>query len=279
MKIDMNTKIIEVTAGNLQEHPQVICFINPKHQYYPLKIEWLQDRFREGLRIKLLYIEEEKRPVGFIEYVPGEKCWRAVSAEGYTFIHCLWTNGKKFQHQGLGAQLLAEVEKDSKGTAGIAVLTSDASFMAGRELFLKNGYNLVQEDGKEQLLVKKNTGSGLEERAEDEKRAEQGLPEAAGAPPVPSINDWRSELARYTGLFMVYSMQCPWVARFIEEVKPVLAEYKLNPEIIQLKKAEEAQRAPSLYGVFSLIRDGRLLADRYISTTRFRNILKKEYGR
>lgn len=131
----MDLKIIEVTAGNFRDHPQLICFINQKHKYYPLKVEWLKSRFGEGLRIKLLYIEGEKRPVGFIEYVPGEMCWRAVSAEGYTFIHCLWTSGKKYQHQGLGARLLAEVENDAVGTAGVAVLTNDASFMAGSELF------------------------------------------------------------------------------------------------------------------------------------------------
>lgn len=77
---------------------------------------------------------------------------------------------------------------------------------------------------------------------------------------------------------MVYSRQCPWVARFMEEVKPVLSGYKLEPEIIEFTTAGEAQRAPSLYGVFSLINDGRLLADRNISVTRFRNILKKEFG-
>ena len=96
------------------------------------------------------------------------------------------------------------------------------------------------------------------------------------AGPLPSFNNWESELKKYRGLTILYSKQCPWVARFMEEVKPILDEKGLDPKIIELKNAAEAQKAPSVYGVFNLIYDGRLLADRYISTTRFLNIVKNE---
>ena len=62
--------IQRVTESNLLQHPQAICFINPKHPEYHLKVDWLKERFREGMVIKLLYLEGEKRPAGFIEYVP-----------------------------------------------------------------------------------------------------------------------------------------------------------------------------------------------------------------
>lgn len=250
----MKSKIIEVTPENIQDHPQIICFINPKHPSYNHKIAWFQKRFEEGLRIKLLYLEGEKKPIGFIEYIPGEQCWRPVNAEGYTFIHCLWTNGKKFQHQGLGEQLVNEVEKNAKGTKGVAVITSKKAFMATSELFLKMGYESVESSGKEQLLVK---------RFEDT--------------PVPTIRDWQAELTKHTdGLTILYSKQCPWVARFIDEVQPLLTEKGITATITEITSAEQAQNAPSLYGTFALIWNGKLLADRYISLTRFKNILKKD---
>ncbi len=249
----LETKIVQVTADNISEHPQAICFINPKHQFYYKKVDWLKEQFKNGLKIKLLYIEGEKRPAGFIEYVPGEHCWRPVSAKGYMFIHCLWTNGKKYQRQGLGRILLNEVEKDARHESGVAVVTSDESFMAKKELFLKSGYEVLSESGKEQLMVKK---------------FREGL--------LPTINDWKGELQKYRNLTIVYSKQCPWVARFIEEVKPIFEKEKLEPVIIEFESAEQAQSAPSLYGAFNLIYNGRLLADRYISTTRFLNIVKKE---
>ena len=251
--MNLKTNIVEVSADNISQHPQAICFINPKHEFYHKKIDWLKEQSENGLKIKLLYLEVEKQPIGFIEYVPGEYCWRSVDAKGYMFIHCLWTNGKKYQHRGLGTQLIEEVEKDAKGMSGVAVVASYKSFMANKDIFMKNGYSIVSESGKEQLIAK---------------RFKDG--------PLPSINNWESQLRQYQGLAIVYSKQCPWVARFIGEVGPILKENNLNPQIVELKNAAEAQKAPSLYGVFNLIYNGKLLADRYISTTRFKNIVKKE---
>ncbi|MBN1797880.1 MAG: GNAT family N-acetyltransferase [Spirochaetales bacterium] len=251
----MNIKpsIIEVTEKNLSEYPQVICYINPRHEHYHLKIEWLKQRFKEGLKVNLLYLESEKKPVGFIEYVPAEYCWRAVTAQGYMFIHCLWTYGKKYQHQGLGRILLEQAEKAAASMLGVAVVTSDNAFMAHKSIFLKNGYTVAAESGKDQLLVKQlRTG------------------------PPPSIRDWRAELVKYQDLTIIYSRQCPWVARFAEEIKSVLEKEKLNVAIIEIQTAAQAQAAPSVYSVFNVIHKGRLLADRYISVTRFLNIMKKE---
>jgi len=134
--MNLETNIVEVRIDNITDFPQAICFINPKHRLYQKKVDWLKEQFKNGLKIKLLYIESEKKPTGFIEYVPGEHCWRSVNAKGYMFIHCLWTNGKKYQHQGLGSLLIKEVEKDAKDMMGVAVITSDKSFMSKKEIFL-----------------------------------------------------------------------------------------------------------------------------------------------
>lgn len=249
----LNYSFVEVSRDNLDQYPQVICFINAKHPLHHLKLDWLQTQFDKGLRIKLLFLEGEKKPVGFVEYTRGEECWRAVDAAGYIFIHCLWTNGKKLQHQGLGTALLNEVEHDAAGTSGVVLVTSDKGFMADRSLFLKNGYELVDSSGKEQLLVKRFSNSK-----------------------APRFFDWEIRLKEIQELTILYSRQCPWVARFIEEVQEVLNEYSLKPVIRELKTAQEAQSAPSVNTSFNLIYKGKLLADRYISVTRFRNIVKKE---
>jgi hypothetical protein len=249
----LRTNIVNVTASNIAEHPGTICFINPKHESFQQKVNWLEEQFKNGLQIKLLYLEGEKKPVGFIEYVPGEFCWRSISAKGYMFIHCLFTNGKKHQHQGLGRLLLEEAEKDAQQMLGVAVVTSDKSFMSTKNFFIKNGYKIESESGKDQLLVKQFTEG-----------------------PLPKINNWEKELEKYKGLHMVYSRQCPWVARFVEEVKPFLEQENLGPKFTELDTPAKAQSAPSLYSVFNLIYNGKILADRYISTTRFKNIIKKD---
>ena len=246
-----DTNLVDVTAANIGEHPQAICFINPKHEHFHHKVDWLKQQFKNGLKIKLLYRAGEKRAAGFIEYIPGEHCWRGVKAAGYLFIHCLWTHGKERQHQGLGALLIGAVEAEAKAMLGVCVLTSDKSFMVRRDIFLKLGYHVAAESGNEQLLLKQFK-----------------------AGPKPVLLKPQPETGK--GLAIIYSRQCPWVARFVEELKPILNKLNLPLAFTELKTPAQAQNAPCAYGVFNLLYDGRLLADRYISTTRFLNILKAE---
>ncbi|SHE96811.1 hypothetical protein SAMN05444274_103118 [Mariniphaga anaerophila] len=249
-------KIITVDKKNIADYPDCICFINARHPAHPQKINWLQKRFSEGLRIKLAYVPGQKKAAGFIEYVPGENAWRAVSAKGYLFIHCLYVYPNKNKNKGLGSMLLSECIKEArqKSMNGVAVIAGNGAFMAGTELFYKNGFSLLETDGQGNDL--------LLHKLKDE--------------PLPVINDWKTELTKYKGLHIVYSKQCPWVARMVKEVTDSKTAKQLNIQITELQTPAEAQHAPSLNTVFNLIYNGKLLSDRYISLTRFNNILKKE---
>lgn len=249
-------EIVTIDEINLAQHPGAICFINPKNPSYPLKIEWIKQRFSEGLRIKLLYTENKKKVAGFIEYVPGEFVWRAVSAAGYMFIHCVWIYPNENKNKGLGTRLIEECFEDARqnNCNGVAVVTSKNAFMANNSLFLKNGFREIANDGAgNELLAFSIKNSTL-----------------------PVINDWKTQLATFQGLHIVYSKQCPWVARMVEEIKELELSEKLGIQITELKTPADAQNAPSLYSIFNLINNGKLLSDRYISITRFNNILKKE---
>jgi hypothetical protein len=79
-------QIINVTAENVAE-TGFFCYMSKRNSPgYQQKLNWLQARFREGMRIKILKLPDR----GFIEYIPGEYAWRAVDASGYMFIHCIW---------------------------------------------------------------------------------------------------------------------------------------------------------------------------------------------
>jgi ribosomal protein S18 acetylase RimI-like enzyme len=253
--VNADYKIIDVTPENIKEHPGVVCFINEKNQTHHNKLDWLQERFKEGLRIKLLYLPNQKTPAGFVEYVPGEFAWRAVEAKGYIFIHCIWTNPKKIRNKGLGKALIDEVIKDAKSQnmLGVAVVVSNGSFMAKSDLFFKSGFESTQESKPYSLLVL-NFKKGQ----------------------LPRFKDFESQLQKYQGLNMIYSKQCPWVTRFIEEVLPVIKEKKLKINIVELKTPADAQNAPSIYSAFNFVYNGKLLSDHYISVTRFLNIVTKE---
>jgi ribosomal protein S18 acetylase RimI-like enzyme len=248
-------KIVTVNKNNISEH-EPTCFLNPKNEGYKIKREWLKERFSEGLIIKLVYMKSEKKPVGFIEYVPGEHAWRAVDAKDYMFIHCIWISKNKYKSKGIGSMLVEECIKDAKTQrlCGVAVVTSEGPFMAGKDLFLKNGFESVASVNPAFELMVKIFNNG----------------------PAPKVKDWESQKKKFQGLNIVYSKQCPWVIRFMDEVEDIIEKEGLKIKITEIKTPKDAQNAPSFYATFNLIYNGKLLADHYISTTRFKNIIKKE---
>ena len=65
-----NAKIVPVDATNVAEQGFFCYKSKPKSEGYGRKLDWLEQRFSEGLKIKIVY--EGKRSFGFIEYIPGE---------------------------------------------------------------------------------------------------------------------------------------------------------------------------------------------------------------
>ena len=51
--VSTQRRIVEITTDNIDDHPQVICFINPKHKLYNLKKEWILEQLKNGLKIKV----------------------------------------------------------------------------------------------------------------------------------------------------------------------------------------------------------------------------------
>ena len=245
-----------VDSGNVDEHG-LFCVKNRKHPGHISKRAWLESRFEEGLRLKLIHTPEGEQ-AGFVEYVPAEYSWRVVEAPGYLIIHCLWVASKKFPYSGMASALLQDCIRDARaqGKAGVAVVTSDGTWMAARNVFLKNGFQQVDAaDPHFQLLAVE---------------LEPG--------PSPSFpDDWEERLRRYDGLRLLYTNQCPFIGKAVLELPPVAEEYGVALHLDEFDDPAEArQRMPSPYGVIGLVHAGRLLADHPISATRFRNILEKE---
>ena len=249
-----NIKIINIDGENISEYPPT-CFLNPENEGYQIKLKWLKKRFSEGMKIKQLYLEGEKKTIGFIEYTPGEFAWRAVEAKGFMFIHCIWITPNKNKNKGYGSFLIKECLKDAKkeNKDGVAAVTSDGPFMAGKDLFLKNKFKSVDNNKPFDLMVKVFKNGH-----------------------IPKFKDTEKQLKKYKGWDIIYSNQCPWVSRFINEIDKIAKKKKLKLKITELKTAKQAQNAPSIYAVFNLVYNGKLLADHYISERRFLNIVEKE---
>ena len=230
------------------------CLTSPKNQGYQPKVEWLRRRFAEGLRF-LLFRDGEGRPLAFLEYVPGEYAWRPVDAAGWVFVHCLWVYPRGQKVGGLGGRLIRACLEEARlgGATGVAAIVSDGAWMAGKEVFLKNGFKQIAEVDRFQLVIYR-----LREGHE------------------PRFRDISGNMAKFRGLQVVYSAQCPMLPKSVNDLSDIAAEQGLKLKVTVLSDAREAQNAPSYYGVFSLLWNGRLLSDHYVSKGRFKNLLKKE---
>jgi hypothetical protein len=247
-----SSTFIEVTPANISEEG-LFCIRNPKNPGFKLKSEWLAKRISEGFKLKLLKVDNET--VGFIEYVPGEFAWRPISAKDYMFIHCLWVYPKKNLKKGYASQLINHciVETRKAGFGGVCVISSEGSWMSGKELFLKNSFALIDSKGRFDLLAIKFKET-----------------------PDPVFIDWEEKAKNFKGLNLIYTNQCLLFVKSIDEMKTTVKQYRQELKITEMETAAEAQHSPSGFGVYALVYNGKLLADHYISNTRFKNILDKE---
>ena len=251
-------EIIDTNADNICDYG--FCGVkNIKQEGYKRKTDWLKQRFSEGMRFKVLYSAKEGS-VGIIEYTPGKYTWRAVDASGYMVIHCIMILPRKYKEKGYGSLLVNECIQDAKKEKmyGVAVVTRKGPWMAKKDLFFKNGFELVDEAPPDfALLVRKFKKS---------------------APSPKFRGDWRERLSQYSkGLTIIRSDQCPYLAKWVKDISETAQKkYGIKAKIVELKNCKEAQNAPSAYAVFSIAYNGKLLADHPISNKRFMNIMDKE---
>ena len=125
--------------------------------------------------------------------------------------------------------------------------------MTGKEVFLRNGFQIVGAAGRFQLVIHR-----------------------LRAGPEPRFRDIRGNANQYQGLHVVYCAQCPMLPKSVNDLSEMAAEHGLDLKITWLNSVLEAQNAPSHYGVFNLLWNGRLLSDHYVSKGRFKYLLRDE---
>lgn len=248
------TKIIDVTPENIQVET-LFCIKDIKKPGFQSKRIWFEKQYQLGLRIKILKDDADKM-IGFIEYIPLSNAWRPVTGNDFMFIHCMYVYPNKNKNKGYGSLLINEAEKEArnKKMVGICMMTSKGAWIADKRIFKNNGFIQVDQRGRFELLSKK-----WERIAKD-----------------PELIDWTTNQKKYLGWHLVYADQCPWHEKSVIALLNTALDFGIDLQVTKLSNAIEAKQAPSGYGVFSLLHNGKLIEDHYLSATRFRNILKKE---
>lgn len=254
-------QIIDTNAENIGACSFCGYYKPGRTEGYRRKLKWLKERYAEGLRYKVLR-SREFGDIGMIEYAPGNRAWRPVEAEGYLVIHCLMVLSKH-KGKGLGSFLLDSCLTDARKSKcrGVAVVTSSDSFMAKRDLFIKAGFVSVDCIPPYELLVKKFNKRGPEPRF---------------------IVDRERLCKRYSnGLTILAAEQCPYVTHSVAKIAEASRRLGLEPKVVRIGSAEASRELPTPYGIFSIIYDGKIIAERPLSATRFRNLMRRnvESGR
>ncbi len=245
----------DLTPDNIEDYG--VCGYKDvtKHKELRSKIAWFKRYYPLGLRIKAL-IAKDGSYQGMIEYLPGEYAHRPVDAEGYLFIHCVFVGFKK-EHKGRGyatAMIEAVIrEAMDAGKNGVAVVTRKGSFMIDAPIFLKLGFEVADRAKPDfQLLVKRFH------------------PDIA-APRFKSMNNHYDH-----GLTILRSPQCPYTEKNVMEMMRVAkADFRLDPQLIDLDDHNAAQKSPCPFGTFCIVHEGEVVAHHPISRKRFENIMTK----
>lgn len=246
--------ILDITEDNVDEIG-IYCIKDKKSPGYHAKVDWFKMKMNHGLKIKIA-VDENGKQVGFIEYIPSELAWRPIRANNYYFIQCIALFVKEAKEKGIGSYLIQECEKDAKinKKAGICAMSSDGPWMANKSLFEKNKFRVAEKLDRFELMVKTFDHISIK----------------------PQFFDWTKQQTKYKGWHLIYSDQCPWHEKSITDLQQSALENGIKLIVKKLLTPIEAQSAPSGFGTFSLLHDGHLLADHYISRTRFENIVKQE---
>lgn len=231
--------IIDVNKENVSK-TGFFCYMSKrKSEGYRRKLSWLQGRFDDGLKLKMLDLRLGGR--GFIEYMPGESAWRAINADGYMVVHCIWVAGQS-RGKGYATLLVNECLEDARKLhmRGVAALTSERNWLVGHQFFLKQGFDCVDQYPPFKLMVRK-----------------------FGAFPPPSLSgSFPEKLKRYgKGLTIVRSDQCPYVDAAVEAAFSAAETLGIKANIVELSNSRDVRElCPSPYGVFSTVHNGRLLS-------------------
>ncbi len=242
--MDEDIRIVTVNEDNIDKEGFFCLKSRKTAEGYLQKKQWLLDRFREGMKLHILY--SGKRSFAYIEYLPAEFAWRAVNAPGYMFIHCIWTVGRGRLH-GYGLRLLEMCEQDAReaGMNGVVILTSEKPWLVDSPFFLKQGYHVVDQASPSfELLVKK-----------------------FGDAPDPTLPvNWDERLQSFgDGITVVYARQCPYVYDAVNYIVKGAEELGIKCRTQELTGPDEIrEKAPSPYGIFNVVYNGRLLSYYYL---------------
>lgn len=256
IKTDNDVEIVDMTPSNIASYG--VCGYKDieKHLELRRKVDWYKEFYPKGLRIKGL-ISKSGGYQGMIEYIPGKYAHRPVNADEYMFIHCIFVGFKnEFKGKGYASSLILNCIEEAKvaGLNGVAVVTRKGSFMAKRDIFVKNGFESVDKAKPDFELM----------AFKFDVKCKNPSFRKLSAKEYPQ------------GLTIFRSAQCPYSVKNVDAIIKTAEKLKIKATLIEMKEIKDVQNAPCAFGTFCIVMDGEVISHHPISNTRFENIMKSK---
>lgn len=218
------------------------------------KKKWLEERLDEGL----VFLKADARGKCFIEYIPAEKAWAPIDADGYMFIDCFWVSGQLKGH-GYGRELLERCILDSreKGKKGLCVISSKKkmSFLSDPKFLSFMGFKECDSSEPYFTLMY--------------------LPFDDSAEP-PKFRSCAPE--NNEGFTLYYSSQCPFNAKYVPIIEKAAEDNNIPFRSVHIDSCEKARNAPSAWTVSALFYNGKFVTHEILSEKKFLSLAEKMKG-
>ncbi|MGL4336048.1 MAG: YoaP domain-containing protein [Turicibacter sp.] len=248
-------EIVTLTKDNLEQEHICCAMASNNDCQVRAKKSWLSERLDDGLVFK----KGNVRGKCFIEYMPAEKAWCPIDAEGYMFINCLWVSGQ-YKGQGNSSLLLEECIKDSKEKRknGLVILSSSKKrpYLAESNYLKHNGFEVVDSaDPYFELLY-------LPFDSQQQKPAFK--------------NSVKTAQVDQQGFVLFYTHQCPFTAKYVPTIKNLAKTKGISFTCIRFESTEQAQNAPSPFTAYSLFYNKEFVTHEILSEKKFEKLLMEK---
>jgi len=244
--------IVTVTNENLEQEHICCAISNNKDCQVAAKKSWLSEHFADGLVFKKCDV----RGKCFIEYIPAEKAWCPIEANGYIFINCFWVSGQ-FKGQGYSTLLLDECINDSKakGKHGLCILSSKKKmpYLSDPKYLRYKGFVVADTAEPYYELMY--------------------LPFEANAPKPCFKQSVKTPKINEQGFVLYYANQCPFTAKYVPLIENAAKEKSIPFQAIRFETTEEAQNAPAPFTSYSLFYNGEFVTNEIMSLQKFEKLL------
>lgn len=236
-------EIVDVNPSNVDECGFFCAMSKPNSIGYAEKLEWARERFREGLRIKLI----ARGGRGFIEYIPGRFAWRGIDAPGYMVIHCMWVVGRA-RAKGSGKALLDTCISDARqgGMHGVAAVTAHGKMgFVDTDFFVRQGFHVVQ-----------STPSGID------LVVLKFQPESADPSFIADLK--KKGKALTSGLTVISSPQCPFTYEGAQRIVALADADRIPVRSLRVSSLKQLrQTSPSPHASFDIVYNGEVVSHQF----------------